>query len=67
VVLNEEMEVSREQVLAAVDSIHRTEDQLRRSELKVRIKESERAGQFGEALRLAAELQALEKTAHRTK
>jgi DNA primase len=59
-VLNDDQEVSSEEVMAAVDSIRRTEDQHRRALLKGRIKEAERAGNWQEALRLAAELQGLE-------
>ena len=61
-VLNDDQEVSREEVMAAVDSIRRTEDQHRRALLKGRIKEAERAGSWQEALRLAAELQGLEQS-----
>jgi hypothetical protein len=61
-VLNDDQEVSREEVMAAVDSIRRTEDQHRRALLKGRIKEAERAGNWQEALRLAAELQGLEQS-----
>ena len=59
-VLNDDQEVSREEVMAALDSIRRTEDQHRRALLKGRIKEAERGGNWQEALRLAAELQGLE-------
>ena len=66
-VLHEDQEVSREEVLAAVGSMRRTEDQNRRAQLKGRIKEAERSGKFEEALRLATELQLLEQAARARK
>jgi DNA primase len=62
-VLNEDAQSSHEEVLAAIGSIRRTGEQQRRSQLKARIQESERAGNWQEALRLAGELQGMERTA----
>jgi DNA primase len=62
-VLNEDGEISREDVMAAVESMQRSEQQNLRLQLKTRITESERAGRFDEALRLAAELQGIERSA----
>ena len=61
-VLREDIEPSRESVLAAVESMRRSEEQNRRVQLKSRIKESERAGRSEEALQLMNELQQLERT-----
>jgi hypothetical protein len=44
-------------------SLRRSEDEHRRGEMKRRIKELERSGNWGEALRLTAELQDLERAA----
>jgi len=63
VVLNEEEEFSREAVEAALESVRASEGQQQRAELKVRIKELERAGNWEEALRLMADLRALEQAA----
>jgi DNA primase len=62
-VLNEDALASHEEVVAAIGSMRRTGEQQRRSQLKARIHESERAGDLGEALRLTGELQGLERTA----
>jgi DNA primase len=62
-VLNEDGEISREEVMAAMESMERSEQQYLRGQLKTRISESERGGRFDEAMRLTAELQALERTA----
>jgi DNA primase len=62
-VLNEDGEISREAVLAAVESMQRSEQQHLRVQLKTRIGESERAGRFDEAIRLTTELQGLERAA----
>ncbi len=59
VVLNVEEEVSQEAVEAALESVRLSDGQQRREQLKARIKESERAGKWEEALRLMAELQNL--------
>jgi DNA primase len=61
-VLNEDGEISREQVMAALASLRRTEDQYRRVQLKARIAELERAGKLEEALRVTLELQGLERS-----
>jgi DNA primase len=61
-VLREDVEFSREEVLAAVASLRRSEAQNQRGELKARIKESERGGRWEEALRLMEELTRLERT-----
>lgn len=60
-VLNEDGEISREEVVAAVASMQRSEQQILRVQLKTRIGESERAGRFDEAMRLTMELQGLER------
>jgi hypothetical protein len=60
-VLREDVQFSREEVLAAVESMRRSETQNQRVQLKLRIKESERGGRWEEALRLTAELQQLER------
>jgi hypothetical protein len=62
-VLNEDAQTSHEEVLAAIESMRRTAEQQRRSQLKTRIHESERAGHWDEALRLTGELQGLERAA----
>ena len=61
-VLNEDGEISREEVMAAMESMERSEQQYIRGQLKTRISESERGGRLDEAIRLTAELQALERT-----
>ncbi len=60
-VLNEDARASHEEVLAAIQSMRRTGEQQRRSQLKARIHDSERAGNWEEALRLTGELQGLER------
>jgi DNA primase len=62
-VLGDDSETTREDVLAAIASIRRFENQHQRSELKVRIKDLERTGDWKEALRLTGELQEIEKAA----
>jgi DNA primase len=62
-VLNEDAETSHEEVLAAIQSMRRTAEQERRSQVKTRIHEAERAGHWEEALRLTGELQGLERAA----
>ncbi len=64
-VLNEDGEVSREEVMAALVSMRRTEEQGRRVQLKARISELERTGKFEEAVRLTMELQGLERSSQR--
>ena len=58
-VLKEDTPVSREEIMAAVDSMRRTEDQVRMAEIKARIKELERSGNLQEAMKLMAELPGL--------
>jgi len=60
-VLNEDAEVDRDEIVASVVSMQRSEQQNLRGELKLRINEAERAGRFEEALRLMTELQGLER------
>jgi DNA primase len=60
--LGDDVEVSEEDFAAAMASARRSEGEHRRSELKRRIKELERAGDWNEALRLAAELQSLDRS-----
>ncbi len=62
-VLNEDGEVSREEVLACVGSMLRSNEQYLKLQIKTRISEAERSGRFEEAIRLTGELQGLEKTA----
>jgi hypothetical protein len=62
-VLREDVEFSREEVLAAIESMRRSEAQNQRVLLKTRIRESERGGRWEEALRLTEELQQLEQAA----
>jgi hypothetical protein len=62
-VLNDDGEISREEVLAAVASMQRSEQQNLRVQLKTRIKELDRAGRLDEAMRLDLELQVLERAA----
>jgi DNA primase len=62
-VLSEDARTSHEEVLAAMESMRRTGEQQRRSQLKTRIHDSERAGNRKEALRLTGELQGLERAA----
>jgi DNA primase len=59
--LGDDVDVSEEEFAAAMASVRRSEGEHRRAELKRRIKESERSGDWNEALRLAAELQSLER------
>ena len=61
-VLREDGELSREEVIAALGSMRRTEDQNRRVQLKSRIGELERTGKYEEALRVTMELQGLERS-----
>jgi len=60
-VMRGDLESSPEEVVAAVESMRRSEQQDARVRLKARIKEAERAGAATEALRLMAELQQLER------
>jgi DNA primase len=61
-VLSDDGEISREDVMAALGSLRRTEDHNRRVQLKARIGELERTGKFEEALRVTMELQGLERS-----
>jgi DNA primase len=60
-VLHEDAYASREEVMAAIGSMERSDGEDRRRQIKQRIKESERAGNWEEALRLTAELQDVER------
>jgi DNA primase len=60
--LGDDVEVSEEDFVAAMASVRRSEGEHRRAELKRRIRDSERAGDWNEALRLAAELQSLDRS-----
>jgi DNA primase len=59
--LNEDGEISRQDVLAALASMQRSEQQHLRAQLKTRIGEAERAGRLDEAMRLALELDGIER------
>jgi DNA primase len=61
--LADDFEASPEDVLAAIESLRRTEDQHRRGQLKARIRDSERSGKLDDAIRLMEELQLLENAA----
>jgi DNA primase len=63
--LNDDCEITQEEVSAALDSMRRSEDQYRRLRLKARITELERSGKIEEAMRLTLELQGLEKAARK--
>ncbi len=60
-VLHEDAYASREEVMAAVASIEQSEWEDQRRQIKQRVKDAERAGNWEEALRLTAELQNLER------
>jgi hypothetical protein len=60
-VLNEDAYASRDEVMAAIASMQRSDDEDQRRQMKLRIKEAERSGNWEEALRLTAELQDLER------
>jgi DNA primase len=62
-VLNEDGEISREEIMASIESMQRSEQQYLRVQMKTRISEAERAGRFDEAIGLTVELQALERAA----
>jgi DNA primase len=62
-VLNEDGETSREEVVASIESMQRSEQQHLRVQMKTRISEAERAGRLDEAMGLTVELQALERAA----
>lgn len=62
-VLNEDGEISREEIMASIESMQRSEREHLRGQMKTRISEAERAGRFDEAMGLTVELQALERAA----
>jgi len=62
-VLAEDSEFSQEEVDAALASMRRSESERRRGDMKRRIKELERAGDWQEAIRMAEELHRLERNA----
>jgi DNA primase len=62
-VLTEDSEFSQEEVAAALISMRRSESERKRGDMKRRIKEFERAGNWQEAIRLAEELHRLERNA----
>ena len=62
-VLREDLQYSRDEVLAALDSMRRSEILNQRVQLKARIKESERGGRWDEAMKLTEELLRLERRA----
>ncbi len=62
-VLREDAAASPEEVMAALASLRRSGTEDRRKQVKLRIKELERGGQWEDALRLTAELQKLERQA----
>ena len=62
-VLNEDSEISMEEVKASVASLLRSEQQYLRLQLKARIRESERSGKFDEAVQLMRELDGIERAA----
>jgi DNA primase len=57
----EQHEITPEYGRHCLESMKRSEEQFRRAQLKARVKEAERAGDMAEALRLAAELQRLDR------
>jgi hypothetical protein len=62
-VLNDDGEISREEIMASIESMQRSEQQHLRLQMKTRISEAERAGRLEEAMGLTVELQALERGA----
>jgi len=60
-VLNEDGQASREEVMAAVASMRKSHVEELRRQLKLKIKEAERAGHWEDALRVTGELQNLER------
>jgi DNA primase len=61
--LNEDSEITDEEVNAALACMQRSEEQYHRSQLKARIGDAERGGRMEEAMRLTLELQGLERAA----
>ncbi len=66
-VIRDDITASREAAMACLESLRRSENQLRREQLKARIKEAERARQWEEALRLGEELQRLDPAIRRAR
>jgi hypothetical protein len=64
-VLSEDEEIAPEAVEAAIESVRHSDGQQQRDQLKARIRESERAGKWEEALRLMAELETMVQAARR--
>ena len=64
-VFHEDGEITQDEIAAAIGSIRRSEDQLRRGQLKARIRAFEREGKLEEAIRLTMELQGLERAGRR--
>jgi len=60
--LGDDVEAPEEDFAAAMASVRRSEAAHQRAELKRKIKEFERAGNWNEALRVAAELQSYERS-----
>ncbi len=66
-VIRDDVISSREAALACLEGLRRSENQLRREQVKARIKEAERAGRWEEALRLGEELQRLDPAIRRAR
>lgn len=64
-VLREDAYASREEIMAALASVARSEVEERRRQIKLRVKEAERSGKLEEALRLAGELREMERPGRR--
>ena len=62
-VLQADAQASREEVMAAVASLRRSHNEELRRQLKLKIKEAERAGRWEDALKATGELQNLERGA----
>jgi len=62
-VLEGEPDVTGEAVAAAMESVRRSQQRGRRDQMKLRIREAERAGDWEEALRLTAELEGNDRAA----
>ena len=63
--LEGEPETAPGAVEAALDSVRRSQERGQRNQIKTRIREAERAGQWEEALRLTAELDTNERAARK--
>jgi hypothetical protein len=66
-VIRDDVDTSREAAIASLESMRRSENQHRREQLKLRIKEAERAGRWEEALRLGEELRLLDPAIRRAR